>query len=493
MIDGLSDLPPFPLYQSQQALHVIVSEVALTMSMIAFILAMAALGMAIYAFIRLSSLSRRVQRIVNRQERARQEAQAREKAQPGDTARPASSASSAPRAAASLTRTSGSPGAAGSGAAGSGAAGSGAAGSGVPGSGVPGSGAPASRSSGASGPPRSVPLIIPREEELKNSLQEIFRPDVPLALQTTHLHRTEILDSGTAPLSEMGADPDGQGADGQGADGQGADGQDADGQGADGQDADGQGASITDPWVDRPRIGDLGSGQVKSAERHRRAQDALSRMPWPTPRPTRQNRVIHGASGRSHPLEDGLELEVQEWLSRIQHGVHGRVGRVMGLVYARGEELAESLSDIGEREEWRQALIDDMLPRLERFMRVQSGAEPVDEWIGLDLLPMIDDLVRLMSRLAADGRGGRLMAERAAVTLTGLLYNDLHDACAREGWFGLMPVVPLATRFDPRMHQSVGHIPLPGLSGMIVEIRKVGLLTPDGEHVRTPAQVIVVR
>ena len=499
MIDALSDLPTraVPLSRPHRALssaqppdpvpapvpdplhELMLSDVALTMSMIAFILGMAALGMSVYTFIRLSSLSRRVQRIVNRQERARQEAQAREKGQDG--ARPGT-ASAAPRASAS--------GAPASNASVTDAPPSRASGASV---GASVTDAPASRASGASADgasasrssssPRPIPPVSSRQDELKSSLQEIFRPEAPIALQTTHLHLPRIELPGAAPLPEAGDQQEGQGFASQG----------SASQGPASQGSAPQGVSVTDPWSDRPQIGALGSGQAEPAERHRRAQEALSRMPWPAPRSARQDRVIHASSGRSRPLEDGLELEVQSWLSRIQQGAHGRVGLVMGLVYARGEELADSLSDIGERAEWRQVLIDDMLPRLERFMRVQSGAEPVDEWIGLDLLPMIDDLVRLMSRLAADGRGGRLMAERAAVTLTGLLYGDLHDACAREGWFGLMPVVPLATRFDPRMHQAVGQIPLPGLSGMVVEIRKVGLLTPDGEHVRAPAQVIIVR
>ena len=188
-------------------------------------------------------------------------------------------------------------------------------------------------------------------------------------------------------------------------------------------------------------------------------------------------------------LEGPTTKEEADWLQRIAKGPHGAVGRALGWVYVQGDRWAEALELPGP---WKQACIEGMLPRLEHFIEVQTGERSIEEWVERDLIAALNMLAQLLSVAAAEAHAGSPMAEALEARVGHLLYEDLHRACEAEGWFGLIAVWPFRTRFDPRQHLAVGSDAIVG-EGMVVELRRIGLLQPHTQTVRNLAQVVIGR
>lgn len=188
-------------------------------------------------------------------------------------------------------------------------------------------------------------------------------------------------------------------------------------------------------------------------------------------------------------LEGQITEEEGIWLQRIAQGPYGAVGRALGWVYVQGSHWSGALE---QPDQWQQACVEGMLPRLEHFLEVQSGERKIEDWVERDLIAALNMLAQLLSVAAAEAHTGSPMAEILTERVGRLLYEELHQACMAEGWFGLIPVWPFRTPFDPRLHLAVGSDAIAG-AGIVVEIRRIGFFHPHTQTVRNLAQVVIGR
>jgi hypothetical protein len=198
---------------------------------------------------------------------------------------------------------------------------------------------------------------------------------------------------------------------------------------------------------------------------------------------------------RQDPLEQSLDSEARTWLGRIGSGRFGPVGYALGLFYLSLPRLIGGLAQ-RQGEEFRtmeHEYEDQMYARLERFTQVQGGSRASKEWVEQDLVPSLDMMAQLLSRLIGDARTGHAAARQAAEELNHILHERLHQSCLDDGFFRIIPVLPGTTRYDPRYQQILSREAAPGLVGMVVEVKRVGLSSVDGEKVQRPAQVVVGR
>ena len=127
-----------------------------------------------------------------------------------------------------------------------------------------------------------------------------------------------------------------------------------------------------------------------------------------------------------------------------------------------------------------------------RGRRLEDLARESDEvvtaaWAEGELPPVIDAAGRLLS--AAREQGGD---DALATLLERALYEELRPVCVRRGWFDLVIVRPLSTRFDPACHQVVERRPSPNdEDGVVLALVRMGRRSVETGALIDPALVVV--
>lgn len=174
---------------------------------------------------------------------------------------------------------------------------------------------------------------------------------------------------------------------------------------------------------------------------------------------------------------------------------HGAVGRVLSQLLQALPELARRLSDPRQQERFLNDLNEPLKARIDRFKAAaRKGDDYLKEhWIEQDLVTTLNTLAQLLSSVIKERhrgrRGNRLLEE----DLLRWLYERLAPALREEGWFSIEPILPFTTKFDPKIHYSVGSEALEGADNLIVEIKAIGRRDLQRKYVTHRAEVIVGR
>lgn len=145
----------------------------------------------------------------------------------------------------------------------------------------------------------------------------------------------------------------------------------------------------------------------------------------------------------------------------------------------------------------RSALANDfksmLAVRLHRLSSLPDETRLAD-WRDADLLPTLDGTYLLLSALGEQRARGAAGASEAFERVRRILLTDLDRACTALGWFRILPVVPWESTFDPRQHEVVATPRrVPGVSNLVVEVRRAGRLRLDGFGVEATAHVVVAQ
>lgn len=141
----------------------------------------------------------------------------------------------------------------------------------------------------------------------------------------------------------------------------------------------------------------------------------------------------------------------------------------------------------------RDVLLEAMRQLLFTFAKeTNSRGRGLSFWVDMELLPFLADLAKRYAtvfRTARRGNGGE--AERDL--LQRALFSDINEACTAEGLFSIMPIELYRTSFDHRRHEALAGEDDPEAIGLVVNLWRLGRVTPGTGAILEKAQVIVGR
>ena len=154
--------------------------------------------------------------------------------------------------------------------------------------------------------------------------------------------------------------------------------------------------------------------------------------------------------------------------------------------------LAERFASAPTRDEFLEELDDLLEHRIQRFAQVYAQEEDVVErWVVPDLLAVLNALARFQSLGEQEYQSGLTKDRTLSDDLYGWLHGRLGKRCADEGWFGLDPVQPYGTDFDPGRHFALAGRRAPGAERKVIAVEQVGRVDPGTGRVTFKAQVVV--
>jgi hypothetical protein len=174
---------------------------------------------------------------------------------------------------------------------------------------------------------------------------------------------------------------------------------------------------------------------------------------------------------------------------------HAAVGRTLRQFHRALPDLARKIPDPRRMERF---LADFQAPlegRIERFKEASRLGDDYlkEHWIEQDLVTTLNILAQWLSSVIEERKRGRRGNQILEEELLRWLYERLAQACRDEGWFTVEPILPFTTRFDPKIHYSVGSVALEGAANLVVTIKAVGRRDLRQNYVTQKAEVIVGR
>jgi hypothetical protein len=221
---------------------------------------------------------------------------------------------------------------------------------------------------------------------------------------------------------------------------------------------------------------------------------------------SRRSEADAGGSGGAPPLAESREdsppqppapderrrSSVSDSFSSVPHG---RIAILLSQLQKEAPQLAQGFASPQLREQFSCEFDKPLIARLIRFTEIIPEGEAAlrEHWLVPDLVPTLDALARFLSEAIKEGRNGHAVSLELAEELKRRLYRCFDSACREEGWFGIEPVVPFETQFDPGIHHAVGGQEVPGAAGLVVAIKAIGQLHPGRGSVLRKAEVVVGR
>ena len=271
----------------------------------------------------------------------------------------------------------------------------------------------------------------------------------------------------------------------------------------------GSGASVLgSPWRDEPqepREGLTG----REAARPRRPERLAIPVQAPRPASSGVDQEVAPASGPAEsaartPIEEPADcpetggslqddgVELHDLTDLFQQLPHGEIGILLVGLQRQAPSLAERFSSETTREEFLDELDELLEHRLQRFLQVCADEEDVYErWVEPDLLHLLNTLAHFQSLAEQEVRAGTSRDRGLSDELFRWLYERLGVRCSDEEWFGLDPVRPWVTEFDPGRHHALGGREAPGAERKVVAVEQVGRVHPRSGRLTTKAQVVV--
>jgi hypothetical protein len=174
---------------------------------------------------------------------------------------------------------------------------------------------------------------------------------------------------------------------------------------------------------------------------------------------------------------------------------HGAMGRALSQLHRALPDLARKIPDPRQQERFLAELDLPLKARIDRFKEAvrRGDAYLKEHWIEQDLVTTLNTLTQLLSSLIEERHRGRRGNRALEEELQCWLYERLAPLCQDEGWFTVEPILPFMTKFDPKIHYSVGSVPLDGAENVVVAIKAIGRRDPRQSFVTHKAEVIVGR
>lgn len=174
---------------------------------------------------------------------------------------------------------------------------------------------------------------------------------------------------------------------------------------------------------------------------------------------------------------------------------HAAMGRVLSQLHQALPSLARKLSDPRQQERFLAELDLPLKARVERFKEAtrRGDAYLKEHWIEQDLVTTLNTLAQMLSAVIEERYRGRRGNRPLEQELSSWLYEKLAPVCSTEGWFTVESVLPFMTRFDPKIHHSVGSVAVEGADNLIVAIKGIGRRDARQGFVIHKAEVLVGR
>lgn len=174
---------------------------------------------------------------------------------------------------------------------------------------------------------------------------------------------------------------------------------------------------------------------------------------------------------------------------------HSAIGRTLRQLHAALPDLARRVPDPRQQERF---LADLQAPLEARIKRFKEGARLGDNylkehWIEQDLIATLNVLAQWLSSAIEERKRGRRGNRLLEEELSHWLYERFAPICRDEGWFAVESILPFTTRFDPKIHYSVGSVALEGAANLVVTIKAIGRRDLRQNFVTHKAEVIVGR
>lgn len=189
----------------------------------------------------------------------------------------------------------------------------------------------------------------------------------------------------------------------------------------------------------------------------------------PSPAPAQAATAPTGTPGPFGPLIDAL--------TKMSEMLRGYDSRGVGLS-SRPGDLADT--------------IDTRVGRL-RHHADANDPEALDDWVRIDLLPLLDLLARAHTDATRLARGGASTPASLAAEMEMLVFGDLSPATRHSGFFALDPIQLYKTPFDPDRHHAQGKLEDSGAPNTVVGVASYGRLEAKTGALREQARVIVGR
>ncbi|HEX2224805.1 MAG TPA: hypothetical protein VHN15_11425 [Thermoanaerobaculia bacterium] len=208
--------------------------------------------------------------------------------------------------------------------------------------------------------------------------------------------------------------------------------------------------------------------------------------PPPAPQPRAQERIERPAAPPPPPVPERDEFTGLP---------HAAVGRTLSQLHRALPDLASRLPDPRQQERILRDLDGLLKARIERFKQGSRKGDAYlkEHWIEQDLVTTLNTLAQWLSSTLEERyrgrRGNRILEEE----LQRWLYERLAPVCKEAGWFKVEPILPFTTRFDPKIHYSVGSVELEGADDLVVTVKTIGRRDPQQGFVTHKAEVIVGR
>ncbi|HSK79786.1 MAG TPA: hypothetical protein VLQ45_25250 [Thermoanaerobaculia bacterium] len=174
---------------------------------------------------------------------------------------------------------------------------------------------------------------------------------------------------------------------------------------------------------------------------------------------------------------------------------HAAVGRTLSQLHRALPALARSISDPRQQDRFFAELDLPLKARIGRFKDAtrRGDAYLKEHWIEQDLVTTLNTLSQMLSSVIEERFRGRRGNRQLEEELSRWLYERLAPVCREEGWFVVESILPFTTRFDPKIHHSVGSVALDGADNLIVTIKAIGRRDVGRGFVTHKAEVIVGR
>ena len=194
----------------------------------------------------------------------------------------------------------------------------------------------------------------------------------------------------------------------------------------------------------------------------------------------------------SAPGPQTLTPAQKEYISDIRSTQAGGPAAALlaELVYKYGPSWAHGFKGQGDKAAFLAWLNDDLFHVVNNYRdEADTPSTLNDNWVEPELVPSLDKLGHFASLLAADAFHGHGGAEEPLDDMYDFLFDSVSDACADAGWFTIERVEPFRTQFDAGRHRGgAPSEPVPGASGLIIRILRIGRIQLDG----TPASQTTV-
>lgn len=174
---------------------------------------------------------------------------------------------------------------------------------------------------------------------------------------------------------------------------------------------------------------------------------------------------------------------------------HAAIGRALSQLHRALPDLARKIPDPRQQERFLAELDLPLKARVERFKEAASRGDAYlkEHWIEQDLVTTLNTLSQMLSSVIEERHRGRRGNRVLEDELLSWLYEKLAPVCRAEGWFAVESILPFTTRFDPKIHHSLGSVALNGADNLIVAVKAIGRRDAQKGFVTHKAEVIVGR